>query len=60
MSVKTFLLFPEEDDEILALDNPQVVTDIIQIVVKLRQIIRQRYGYMVRKESEEVYPCTNF
>jgi hypothetical protein len=30
MSVKTFLLFPEEDDEILALDNPQVVTDIIQ------------------------------
>ena len=44
MSVKTFLLFPEEDDEILALDNPQVVTDIIQIVVKLRQIIRQRYN----------------
>jgi hypothetical protein len=44
MSIKTFLLFPEEDDEILALDNPQVVKDIIQTAVKLRQTIRQLYN----------------
>jgi len=44
MSVKTFLLFPQEDDDILALDNPQVAKDIIQTAVKLRQTIRQQYN----------------
>jgi hypothetical protein len=41
MTVKTFLLFPQEDDDILALDNPEVAKDMIKTAVKLRQIIRQ-------------------
>ena len=44
MAVKIFLLFPQEDDEILVIDNPQIAKDIIQTAIKLRQTIRQQYN----------------
>lgn len=42
MAVKIFLLFPQEDDEILVIDNPQIAKEIIQTALKLRQTIRQQ------------------
>jgi hypothetical protein len=44
MTIKIFFLFPQEDDDILALDNPEMAKEIIQTAVKLRQTIRQHYN----------------
>jgi hypothetical protein len=44
MVVKIFLLFPQEDDDILVIDNPQIAKEIIQTAIKLRQGIRQQYN----------------
>jgi len=41
MAIKLFLLFPQEDDDILMIDSPQIVQELIQTILKLRQIIRQ-------------------
>jgi hypothetical protein len=43
MAVKIFLLFPQEDDEILVIDQPQIAEKIIQTAIKLRQTIRQQH-----------------
>jgi len=34
-------IFPQEDDDILVIDSPQIVQELIQTAIKLRQIIRQ-------------------
>jgi len=54
MAVKIFFLFPQEDDDIIALDNPEAAKEIIQTSVKLRQIIRQQYN-----EFELFYDSNN-
>ncbi len=41
MAIKLFILFPQEDDDILVIDSPQIVQELIQTTLKLRQIIRQ-------------------
>ncbi len=41
MAIKLFLLFPQEDDDILVIDSPQIAQKLIQTAIKLRQIIRQ-------------------
>jgi hypothetical protein len=41
MAIKVFVLFPQEDDDILVIDSPQIAQEMIQTALKLRQIIRQ-------------------
>jgi len=36
MAIKLFVLFPQEDDDILVIDNPQIAQEIIQTAIKLR------------------------
>jgi hypothetical protein len=40
MAIKLFVLFPQEDDDILVIDNPQIAQEIIQTAIKLRQTNR--------------------
>lgn len=41
MAIKLFVLFPQEDDDILVIDSPQIAQEMIQTAIKLRQTIRQ-------------------